>query len=352
MSKKVLLTGIGGFIGAHCLRYWLEKTDWKIIGIDSFYHKGWITRVNDAIKGIENDFNTRVKIFPHDLNVPLDEPLVNKILERNVDGGEKPIDYIINMASDSAVERSVSNPEACWNNNCNLIFNMLEFARKVNPKVFIQVSTDEVYGEAEPAPHPGHVEWDTILPSNPYAASKAAQEALAIAYWRTYNLPVVITNCMNIIGEWQNPEKFLPKVIQSVFTGATVPIYAEQEESNWNIGSRVYLDARNKADALKFITDLPVARYEEGAKLPDRYHIAGSTEMNNLELAQLVAKLIGKDLNYELVKSSSYRPGYDRRYMLDNSKLKELGWDEPIVFEETIKRIVGWIHGQNEHWIV
>jgi dTDP-glucose 4,6-dehydratase len=238
---------------------------------------------------------------------------------------------------------------------------MLEFARKIKPKRFFQISTDEVYGEAPPLPSPGHKEWATITPNNPYAASKAAQEALAIAYWRTYDVPVVITNCMNIIGEWQDPEKFLPKIIQSVARGREVPIYADpqygaspDDPAKWSIGSRVYLDARNKADALKFLTTIPVVRYGGfggNNQQPDRYNICGDIELNNLQLAQKVAEIMGKPLNYKMISSESARPGYDRRYALDNSKLKALGWQEPIAFEDTLRRIIFWTL-QNEQWLI
>lgn len=357
MPKRVLLTGVGGFIGAHCLQYWLEKTDWEIIGIDSFRHKGWTSRISEVqMNLVGDDYNPkRREFYNHDLTVPIDPPLENLLLKRTIDSRgnvkEKPIDIIINMASDSAVERSTSDPTHCVQNNINLMLTMLEFARKIRPKLFVQISTDEVYGEAPPLPNPGHKEWASIQPSNPYAASKAAQEALAVAYWRTYDLPIVITNTMNVIGEWQDPEKFLPKVIQYVAKGKEMPIYADKVNDEWKIGSRVYLDARNKADALLYITQFSPARYSNGAEQPDRYNICGDTELNNLELAQMVAKIMGKELNYKLVSSESARPGYDRRYALDGSKLEKLGWKAPIPFETTLERIVNWTW-QNPAWVI
>ena len=193
--KRVLLTGVGGFIGAHCVEYFLKNTDWFIIGLDSFRHKGTYSRLSE-VEGYDPD---RIQLLRHDLSVPIDTQLENRIMGRRInDRGQTvdtKLDYIINMASDSAVERSVADPGWCWRNNCELIYNMLELARRVKPKIFFQVSTDEVYGDCpEDYAHP---EWDVIMPSNPYAASKAAQEALAISYWRTYDVPVVLTNCMN-----------------------------------------------------------------------------------------------------------------------------------------------------------
>jgi len=350
MSKRVLLTGHGGFVGHHCLEYFLQNTDWELLCIDSFRHKGTCRRVEEVAN------NPRVKTFIHDLSVPIDHQLENllfdrKIVSYGVEG--KPIDIIINLASESAVERSLQDPVSCLRNNYEIAINMLEFARKCQGlESFIQISTDEVYGEA--APDSAHKEWDVIMPSNPYAASKAAQEALAIAYWRTYNIPVVITNIMNIIGERQDPEKFLPKIIQKIALGEEMPIYADSTD---NIGTRVYLHAKNVADALIFISKIKPSICSDLLKTnqnnirPDRYNICGDTELNNLQMAQLVSELMGKKLKYKLVPSQSARPGYDRRYMLDGTKLRELGWTPSMGFRQSIESIVNWTL-KNNHWMV
>lgn len=355
--KRVLFTGHGGFVGHHCLEYWLNNTDWEFICIDSFRHKGTVRRMVEATEGWQ-DKNRKWKTYIHDLSVPIDHELENLIFERRIDEHgvviEKPIHYIINMASDSAVERSTSDPTYCLNNNWHLAVNMLEFARRCKGlEMFLQVSTDEVYGEA---PAGGaHKEWAPILPSNPYAASKAAQEAMAISYWRTYNLPVVIVNSMNIIGERQDPEKFLPKIIQKIARDESMPIYGDSPTS---IGSRKYIYAKNFADALKFISKREPTRYLElvksgvtGDTRPDRYNICGDEEVNNLELAQMVASVMGKELKYHLVPSESARPGYDRRYALDSSKLAGLGWEPPLTLRESIEKITAWTL-RNPHWVV
>lgn len=372
MSNRVLFTGHGGFVGHHCLEYWLEKTEWEFVCIDSFRHKGTCRRVVEV-----GGDNPRVRTYKHDLSVPIDPQLASlfkwKCYDKltGFDHWAEP-NVIINMASESAVERSTQDPVSCLRNNYELMINMLEYARKLpNLKLFIQISTDEVYGEA-PLLY-GHKEWATILPSNPYAASKAAQEALAIAYWRTYKVPVVIVNIMNIIGERQDPEKFLPKIIQKIARGEEMPIYADSEDQ---IGSRVYIDAKNVADALMFIANKQAAEYVGGptprqyppwggtqdmmwAELdawekierPDRYNICGDTELNNLQMATLVAEIMGKELKYKLVPSESARPGYDRRYMLDGSKLTNMGWTPPLSFRESLERIVKWTLA-NPHWLV
>jgi len=343
MAKRVLLTGCGGFIGAHCVEYFLDNTDWEIIGLDSFRHKGTHSRLAE-IKD-----SRRLQVLRYDLSTPLSPQIENQIMGRWIDDRgnilSKPLHYIINMASDSAVERSTVDPVSCLRNNYDLAINMLEFARRVKPQIFFQVSTDEIYGDCpEGYSHP---EWDTIIPSNPYAASKAAQEAVAISYWRTFDVPVVLTNTMNNIGEWQDKEKFLPKLISRVATGQEMEIYGDDPK---NIGCRHYLHAKNHADVFIFLAKHPVAMYREGASRPDRYNVCGDAELNNLEVAQLVAGILDKPLKYRLVPSESARKGYDRRYALDGTKLQEMGWKHPIPFRDSIEQVVKWTLA-NPHWL-
>lgn len=336
--KRILLTGASGFIGFHCLRYFLEKTDWFIVCLDSFRHKGTYSRLSEL-----NLDPNRVLVLRHDLCVPIDEALENKILGRtyNNELSQKSIDFIINMASDSAVERSVSDPGNCWRNNCELIYNVLEFARKIKPKIFFQVSSDEVYGDCpENYCHP---EWDVILPSNPYAASKAAQEALAISYFRTFNVPVVITNTMNTIGICQDKEKFLPKIIWKIATDQPIEIYSDNlSDGAIKIGTRYYIHAENHAEVFVWLSERPVSIYSVENQRPDRYNVVGDIELNNLQLAEMIADLMGKKLKYKLVKSNSARPGYDRRYALNGEKLNKLGWRPSLDFKEGLKNIVDW----------
>jgi len=343
MKKRLLLTGIGGFIGHHVALWILEHTDWDVVGFDSWNpaHKGDKLRICTKLQMYIRQ--GRLKLHEVDLAVPFSPETMNVIMEREVEMGhrrEKGFNYIINMASDSHVTRSVRDPRTCWKNNTQLIINMLELFREVRCEKFVQISTDEVYGDAGWEGE-GHPEWDTIKPSNPYSASKAAQEALSVAYWRTYEAPICITNTMNVIGERQDPEKFLPKVISKIMAGETVSIHSDSEE---RVASRVWLDAKNVGAALLHILDLPFNRYNQGkgSELPTRYNIVGETEKNVLEMAQLIARIMGRELKYELVRGDEDRPGYDRRYALDGRKLRDTGFQYPFQFEETIERVVKW----------
>ena len=202
----------------------------------------------------------------------------------------------------------------------------------------MQISTDEVYG---PAPLGyAHQEWiDQHLPSNPYSASKAAQEDVAFSYWRTYGVPLAITNTMHIIGETQDTEKFFPMTMKKILSGEKMTIHGNPETGE--IGSRFYLHARNQADALLFTLQQNFPAYGE-VDMPLRYHIVGEREVDNLEMANLIADAMGKKLNYEVVDFHSSRPGHDLRYALDGSKIADVGWKAPISLEESIQRTVNW----------
>jgi dTDP-glucose 4,6-dehydratase len=282
-------------------------------------------------------YENRVRVITHDLTAPFTEQTKKSFGK---------IDYILNIASNSHVNRSIDNPGEFVIGNTLLAYNMLELAREIKPTVFLQFSTDEVYGVAPEGVK--HKEWAPIIPSNPYSASKAAQEATAISYWRTYNIPVIITNTMNLFGETQDAEKYTAQLIKKIVNGDTVTVHG----AKGSIGSRFYQHARNAAAAVLFILqNLPPKLYNEGENmLPDRYNIVGDIEMDNLSLAKLVAKMLGKKLKYELIDFHKGRPGHDRRYALDGSKLKQLGWTAPLSFEESLQNSINWTL-KNPQWL-
>lgn len=326
--KRVLLTGASGFVGSHVLRHLLVNTDWEIVCLVSFKHRGITDRIRYSTSGI-NDADKRIKVLVHDLVAP-----ISPVLDYEIGH----IDYVFNVASDSHVDRSITHPAPFIENNVSLICNMLDWARE-RPFLdkFIQVSTDEVYGPA-PRGHK-HKEWEPFFPSNPYSASKAAQESIAFSYWRTYGVPVIITNTMNIIGEMQDPEKYVPMIIKKVMAGDVVKIHASK---SGEIGSRYYLHARNQADALLFVAKHSLVQMYPSKTLPSKYHVVGEKEVNNLELAQMVAEYVGKKLRYDLVDYHTSRPGHDLRYALDGDKIASEGWKAPLSLEESLEKTVRW----------
>lgn len=333
--KRCLISGIAGSIAPHFLAHFMEQTDWEVVGIDSFRHKGWMDRVVEVTKGHE-EWKKRITIVTHDLNAPLSQMTKDKIGH---------IDYIISMASLSDVEASIKDPVPFITNNVNLILNLLEYAREINPEAFIQISTDEVYGAVSSKHDDLRKEWDPIIPSNPYAASKAAQEAIAISYWRTYSVPLVITNTMNNFSEMQQSSKFPAMIQKKISAGEKVTIHGKEGQ----IGSRSYIHSKNFADAVLFLLQntKPHLHVPNTADRPDRYNIAGDKQLDNLELAQSIATLMGvKELDYELVDSHTQRPGHDPHYGLDNKKINDLGWKSPQNFEESMKSTIEW---QKEH---
>lgn len=334
MSKRVLLTGASGFFGSHLLRHLLVKTDWEFVLICSWKYKGTPERVENALAGQDRN---RVEIITHDLISPLTE-MTKKRLGK--------IDIILNIASNSHVFRSIDFPEEFIIGNTTLAFNMLELARELKPEVFLQFSTDEVYGVAPFGVD--YKEWSSIVPSNPYSASKACQEAVAISYWRTYGVPLILTNTMNLFGETQDPEKYVAQLIRKIHGGEVVQVHGREGQ----IGSRFYLHARNGADAILFILNkLSPTLYKEAENiLPDRYNVVGDVEMNNLDLAKLVAEILDTELKYELVDFHSQRPGHDFRYALDGSKLKNLGWNAPMDFKESLQHTINWTLN-NKQWL-
>jgi dTDP-glucose 4,6-dehydratase len=330
MVKKLLLSGSAGFIGSHFLEHVLLNTDWEITCVSSWSHKGTPERIERAMRGQEH----RVTVITHELSQLFTETTKKRL---------GAFDYIVNFAADSHVERSIEDPVPFVKNNVGVALTMLEFAREYPPKVFVQISTDEVYGAAPDGIN--HKEWSPILPSNPYSASKACQEAIAISYWRTYGVPVVITNTMNNFGETQDAEKYIAMLIRKIHIGETVTIHGNDEY----IGSRFYLHARNHADAVLHILQKTPTKYVDNNEIvmPDRYNVVGDEELNNLQIAEMVAEIMGKDLKYELVDFHHTRSGHDRRYALDGTKMKEDGWIAPVPLRESLEKYIQWTLNNN-----
>lgn len=334
---RILLTGAAGFVGSHVLGHLLANTDADIVCPWTLRHHGNSQRLTATLDQAPTPgaWNHRVTTVMHDLATPLPATLVDEI---------GPVDYILNIASNSGVEESIADPARFVRNNVELMTSLLEYARQVKPKAFLHMDTDEVYGPA-PVGY-AHREWDPIIPSNPYAASKAAQSALATAWWRTYGLPVVLTRTMNLIGPGQGPEKLVPTVIRKVLAGDTVPIYASPDGIP---GSRYWIDTREFAGAWLHLLDTTTPQRYPDDDRPSLWHIVGE-ERSNLEVAQIIADIIGKPLKYERVSFHASRPGHDLRYALDGTKLADAGWRPARSLEETLKDIVTW-YLANPGWL-
>ena len=316
---RVLVTGGAGFIGHHFVNHLLVNTDWELVILDKLNYAscGW-----DRIRDINVFDPKRVSLLSADFVNPIDHGLAKEIGD---------VDYIAHIGAETHVDNSIRSPEPFVMSNVVGTMRLLDFARTLpDLKKFFLFSTDEIYGHAPEGV--AYKEWDRHNPTNPYAATKAGGEMLGIAYANTYGLPIVITNCMNVFGERQHPEKFVPKTIQHILSGDKVPIHYDPTTNK--IGSRFWIHARNVAAAIMFLID--------HGKVNDKYNIVGEKELNNLEVAQFIAKVLGKELNYELVDPNKIRPGHDFRYALDGNKLFELGFKFPKPFEESLEKTIKW----------
>ena len=323
MTKHILITGAAGFIGRHLCHHLSETTPWRLTALVGLRYADDLP----ALLGRLGGRDTRI-IF-HDLRAPIPESVAQTIGE---------VDCIVNLAGESHVDRSIQEPAPFVANNFALALHLLEYARQVRPGLFIHMGTDEVFG---PAPEGvAFPEWDRYLPSNPYAASKCAQDALAIAWWRTYGVPVVLARTMNNFGPGQHPEKLIPKACRALLAGQAVPLHARLIGGQWDIGSRCWLHARNTADALRFIIERVEPTFYPAADRPPAVNIAGQVELTNLEVVERIARILGVPCRYEFMEEGAARPGHDHRYALSPDLLTSLGWSPPLDFERAFTETV------------
>ncbi len=337
--KRALITGGAGFIAHHLIGQILERTDWEIVSLDRLDYSGNLNRLHDLMLTFDPEVRKRVKIVHHDLKAELN-PLVRSEVGN--------VDYIIHLAAGSHVDRSIDYPMEFVMDNVVGTVNILEFARtQKDLERFVYFSTDEVFG---PAPDGiRYKENDRYNSTNPYSATKAAAEEIAVAYENTYKLPIYITHTMNVFGERQHPEKFIPMCIKRARDGESVTIHSDSTKTI--PGSRHYIHAEDVADAVLFLLDYE-GEFETtwgGAKCP-KFNIVGSEELNNLELATIIAEAQGKELKYEMVDFHSSRPGHDLRYALDGDKMKKLGWQPAKSVRERITEVTKWTL-DNKRWI-
>jgi dTDP-glucose 4,6-dehydratase len=336
MSKTILITGGAGFIAHHVIEKILNETDWNIVTLDRLDFSGNLNRLKEVV---QNDKHGRIKVVHHDLKAELN-PQIRSLVGQ--------VDYIAHLAAGSHVDRSIDYPMEFILDNVVGTANILEFARtQDNLERFIYFSTDEIFG---PAPEGvKYKENDRYNSTNPYSASKAGGEELVVAYENTYKLPAIITHTMNVFGERQHPEKYIPMCIRKARDGETITIHSNAEKTK--AGSRHYIHAKDVANALMFLLPYDISSLDNdygGAKC-QKFNIVGATELDNLELAQKIADIQGKTLKYEMVDFHSQRPGHDLRYALDGSKMKFMGW-EPKSVDQRLEEVVDWTLN-NERWL-
>jgi dTDP-glucose 4,6-dehydratase len=337
--KKILITGGGGFIAHHLINRVLQQTDWEIVTIDRLDYSGNLNRLHDLLQDRTATERKRVRTIFHDLKAE-----INPMLEADIG----PIDIVAHLAAGSHVDRSIERPMEFVMDNVVGTCNILDYARRQdNLERFLYFSTDEVFG---PAPNGiKYDEYDRYNSTNPYSASKAGGEELAVAYQNTYNMPIYITHTMNVFGQRQHPEKYIPLCIRKSRDNEVITIHSD--ETKTIPGSRHYIHAEDVADATLFLlkNDQTInVTNDAGVKCP-KFNICGATELNNLELAQMIADAQGKKLNYEFMDFHGSRPGHDLRYALSGERMKQMGWT-PQPVEERIAEVVHWTLN-NPRWL-
>ncbi len=340
--KRILITGGAGFIAHHLIHKILIETDWEVVTLDRLDYSGNLNRLHDVLAALPWNVKRRVKVVYHDLRAELN-PLIIKTIGH--------VDYIAHLAAGSHVDRSIQYPMEFVLDNVVGTCNILNFAKLLSDNKelerFIYFSTDEVFG---PAPNGiKYKENDRYNSTNPYSASKAGGEELAVAYENTFNMPIYITHTMNVMGERQHPEKYIPMCIRKIRDGETITIHSDRTKTI--PGSRHYIHASDVADAILFLLKFKGTfdSDETGAKCP-KFNIVGSEELNNYELAKIIAEVQGKELNYEFVDFHSSRPGHDLRYALDGDKMLKLGWKPEKNIRERIVQTVQWTL-ENPKWL-
>lgn len=320
--KKILITGGAGFIGSNFVKLVLKKhPEYKVINLDALTYAGNLQTLQD----IEKKPNYR--FVKGDIG---DHALIEKLFAEG-------LDYVVNFAAESHVDRSILDPEIFVKTNVLGTQVLLNVARKAwgtdTTKRYLQVSTDEVYGSLGAT---GYFTEDTSIATNsPYSASKAGADLLVRAYYETFKLPVVTTRCSNNYGPYQFPEKLIPLMISNVLENKKLPVYGDGK----NV--RDWLHVADHCEAIDIVL--------HKGKLGDVYNIGGNNEKENIYIVKLLLKELGKPES--LIEYVKDRPGHDRRYAIDASKMKrELDWAPAYTFEQGIKETIAW-YVQNPDWV-
>ncbi len=313
---KLLITGGAGFIGSNFIRYIFDKyPDYKIINLDKLTYAGNLENLRD----IEN--NPNYAFIKGDI---CDQKIVDQIVSRQPEA-------IINFAAESHVDRSILNPQSFIKTDILGTQTLLEAAKKRKIKRFIQISTDEVYGSIKKG---FFTEESPLRPNNPYSASKTAADLMARAYQQTFDLPVIITRSSNNFGPYAYPEKLIPLFVTNLLEEKKVSVYGDGQQI------RDWLYVIDNCAGIDFVL--------HHGQIGEIYNISGNNERTNLEITQIILDQLGKDeSSIEYVQD---RPGHDRRYALDSTKLQKMGWRSRYQFEEAMAKTVQWYVDNKDWW--
>ena len=308
--KTILVTGGAGFIGTNFIRYLSKNCNYKIINVDKLSYGSNIENLNDI--------NKNYVFIKRDIGDNLSDIISN-------------VDYIINFAAESHVDRSIADPANFVRENINGVINLLETVRKSgnNPE-FVQIGTDEEYGDIIDS---SFNEDDTLKPSSPYSASKASSSLIALSYYRTYGMKIMVTRTANNFGKYQFPEKLIPKTIIRNYLNMEIPLYGNgNNKRDW-----IHVDDNVRA----ILTVL------SNGKDGEIYNISGNNELSNIEIVNKIFEIMNKKGK---IKYVSDRPGHDVRYSINSEKLLKLGWKPEYNFEEALKLTVEWYINNKEWW--
>ena len=343
MAKRLLITGGLGFIGHHLIEGVLKNTDWEIVVLDSLNYAGNMNRLKDI--DVYPDTFRRVKLVFHDLRASLTEMQNNEIGK---------IDYVWHLAAESHVDRSLENAVPFAMSNVVGTTNLLEYVKNFQKDIekFACFSTDEVFGPAPEGIY--YKEEDACNPSNPYSASKEGEEAMCKAFAFSFGLPIMITRTMNVLGERQHPEKFIPKTVRAIIKGEKVVVHGTPKIG---FSSRCWIHARTIESALRYLMDNGEIIEKKYQNNPGHgcYHVVGE-ERDVKYLANRISNVVNnKELDenqVEYVNFHQTRPGHDFRYALSGDKLKALGWKPDMSFDDSFDRMIHWmVRPEKKYWL-
>jgi dTDP-glucose 4,6-dehydratase len=313
--QNLLVTGGAGFIGSNFVRYMMDKyKEYNIFVLDALTYAG----NKDNLKDLEN--NSRFSF--HHGNI-CDEAIVDELMAK--------IDAVVNFAAETHVDRSIHSAGEFINTDIKGTFVLLEAAKKYKIEKFLHISTDEVYGSIEKG---SFTETSNLEPNSPYSSSKAGADLLVRSYFQTFDVPILITRSSNNYGPFQYPEKLIPLFITNLIDNVSVPVYG---------------DGKNVRDWLHVIDNCSgVDTVLHSGKIGEIYNIGAGNEKENIEITNIILNTLEK--SQDLIKYVKDRPGHDRRYSVDISKIKKLGWEPKFDFIEGIKDTIDWYVANEEWW--